>query len=269
MSAEQRRELDEAKDMELNAFVKYSVVEAASRQGISPSALMNMRWVMTFKDAGQLKARLAVQGFTDPRLGKIPTSSPTAPRRPRQIFLTLAAPLGFQTHKADVECAFLRDDLEEQHVDDNDDDDFKVESAQPASDTFCAPVPELSGRSRLEHHQCVCLLKAVHCVVNALRRRYHRVATDLGNMGGEEWNLACGLSFQRRKWCHSGPVCGTSCWACSDSPFAKRIFDGINMLYEWDLASHACSHSAAHESHKPTTNTPKHGADLRLVSRNT
>ena len=194
MTAEQRRELVEAKDKELNAFVKYSVVEAASRQGISPSALMNMCWVVTFKDAGQLKARLAVQGFTDPRLGKIPTPSPTAPRRPRQIFLPLAASLGFQTRKADVKCAFLQGDLEEQHVDDNDDDDFKVESAQPASDTFCEPVPELSGRSQLEHHQCVCLLKAVHCLVNALRRRYHRVATDLGNMGGEERNLACGLS---------------------------------------------------------------------------
>ena len=40
LSAEQKRELVEAKDKELNTFVKYSVVEAASRQGISPSALM-------------------------------------------------------------------------------------------------------------------------------------------------------------------------------------------------------------------------------------
>ena len=34
-----------------------------------------------------------VQGFTDQRLGKIPTSSPTASRRSRQIFLTPAASL--------------------------------------------------------------------------------------------------------------------------------------------------------------------------------
>ena len=33
LSAEQKRELVEAKDNELNTFVKYSVVEAASRQG--------------------------------------------------------------------------------------------------------------------------------------------------------------------------------------------------------------------------------------------
>ena len=92
LSAEQRRELAKAKDKELNTFVKYSVVESASRQGI---VLMKMRWVVTLKDDDQSKARLVVQGFTDQRLVKIPTSSPTASRRSRQIFPTFAAPLGF------------------------------------------------------------------------------------------------------------------------------------------------------------------------------
>ena len=87
LSAEQKRELVEAKDKKLNTFVKYSVVEAASRQDISPSALMKMRWVFTFEDDGSLKARLVVQGFTDQRLGNILTSSPTTSRRSRQIFV--------------------------------------------------------------------------------------------------------------------------------------------------------------------------------------
>ena len=47
LSAEQKREPETAKDKELNTFVKYSVVEAASRQGISPLTLMKMRWVAT------------------------------------------------------------------------------------------------------------------------------------------------------------------------------------------------------------------------------
>ena len=87
---------------------------------------MKMRCVVTFKDDGSLKARLVVQGFTDQRL-----SSPTASRRSRQIFLTLAASLGFQTHKGDVKCAFLQRDLDEQRVDD--DVNFKIESEQPVS----------------------------------------------------------------------------------------------------------------------------------------
>ena len=151
MSAEQKRELVEAKDKELNTFVKYSVVEAASRQGISPSALMKMRWVVTFKDDGLLKARLVVQGFTDQRHGNFPPSSPTASRRSRQIFWTLAASLGFQTHKGDEKCTFLQGDLDEQHADENDGNNFKIESAQPVSDTFCEPVPELSRKFQLEH----------------------------------------------------------------------------------------------------------------------
>ena len=118
-------------------FVIYSVVEAASRQGISPSALMKVRWVVTFKDDGSLKARLVVQGLKHQRLGKIPTSSPTASRRSRQIFLTLAASLGFQTHKEDVKCAFLHGDLDEQRVDDDDDDDnFKLQSSANQSPTY-------------------------------------------------------------------------------------------------------------------------------------
>ena len=108
------------------------------------------------------------------RLGKIPTSSPTASRRSRQIFLTLAASLGFQTHKGDVKCAFLQGDLDEQHADDND-DNFKIESAQPVSDAFCEHVPELSRNLQLEHHQCVRSMKAVHGFVNSapagLRKR--------------------------------------------------------------------------------------------------
>ena len=91
---------------------------------------MKMRSVVTFEDDGSLKARLVVQGFTDQRLGKIPNSSPYASRRSCQIFLTLAASLGFQTLKGDVKCAFLQRDLDVQRVDDDDDDDnFKIESA--------------------------------------------------------------------------------------------------------------------------------------------
>ena len=100
---------------------------------------------MTFKDDGSLKARLVVQGFTNQRLGKIPTSSSTASRRSRQIFLKRGASFGFQIHKGDVMCAFLQGDVE-QHEDDNDDDDCKIESPQPVSDLFCEPVPELSRK---------------------------------------------------------------------------------------------------------------------------
>ena len=132
-----------------------------------------------------------------------------ASRRSRQIFLTLAASLGFQTHKRDVKCAFLQGDLDEQHADDDDDDDCKIESAQPISDTFCEPVPELSRKLQLEHHQCTRLLKAVYGLVNAPRRWYHRVATSLRNMIGEESVMEPHLwTFRDEKRCRSCSVLG-------------------------------------------------------------
>ena len=86
-----------------------------------------------------------------------------------------------------MECACLQGDLHEQHADGNDDDAFKIESAQTVSDTFCEPVPELSRKLPLEHHQCVRLLKAACAVLSTVQESwYHRVATDLRNMGGEE-----------------------------------------------------------------------------------
>ena len=236
LSAEQKRELVKATDKELSTFVKYSVVEVPSRQRISPSALMKMRWVVTFKDYGSLKTRLVVQGFTNQSLGKIPTSSPTASRRSRQIFLTLAASFGFQTHKRVVTCAFLHGDLDEQRLDDDDhDDNFKIESAQPVSDTFCETVPELSRSLQVEHHQCIRLLKAVYCLVNAPRRWYHRVSSDLRNtckVRNPSWNTVCG---------DENGVIHALCLAyvddfmlaCNDTPLGKHVFESMNNLYEW------------------------------------
>ena len=156
--------------------------------------------------------------------------SPTASRRSRQISLTLAASL-------DVKCTFLQGDLDEQHTDDDDDVNFKIESAQPVSDTFCEPVPELSRKFQLEHHQCVRLLKAVYGLVNAPRRWYHRVATDLRNMKGEEYLMEpCLWTFR-----NENGVIHALCLVyvddfmlmCSDSPFGKHVFESINNLYEW------------------------------------
>ena len=176
-----------------------------------------------------------MHGFTNQRLGKIPTSSPTASRRSRQIVMTLAASLGFQTHKRDVKCACLQSDLDEQNLDDND-DDFKIESAQSVSDTFCEPTPKLSRKLQLDHNQCVRLLKAAYGLISAPRRRSRRVAPTFETREAKNlsWNFACGLR-------NENGVIQALCLvyvddftlACSASTFRKQVFDGINNLYEW------------------------------------
>ena len=91
MTAEQQKELDRAKTAEVQSWVKYAAVEAASRAGIPQWKLMRMRWVITAKGEGH-NARLVLHGFQDPRLGLMKTASPTVSRRGRQIFLAMAAP---------------------------------------------------------------------------------------------------------------------------------------------------------------------------------
>ena len=177
--------------------------------------------------------------------------------RSRQIFLTLAASLGFQTHKEDVKCALLEGDLDEQHADDDDDDDnLKLEPAQPVSDTFCEPVPELSRKLQLEHHQCIRLVKAVYGLVNAPRRWYHRVAPELRNIRGEESVMELCLWTLRDENGVIHALClvyvDDFMLACSDFPFGKLFTNGKS-------GSHECSNSAAHKSHRPAISTPERG----------
>ena len=112
--------------------------------------------------------------------------------------------------------------------DDDDDDNFN---------TFYEPVPELSRKLQLEHHQCIRLLKAVYGLVNAPRRWYHRVATDLRTLTGEESVMEpCLWTFRGENG-----VIHALCLvyvddfmlAYSDSPFGKHVSESINNLYEW------------------------------------
>ena len=154
LTPQRKKELAQAKDKELNTWTEHAVVEAATRKGITPAALMKMRWVVTTKADDGLKARPVVQGFTDTRLGKIQTSSPTSSRRARQIFLTTVASLQFQCHKGDVRCAFLQGDLDGTGIrEDNSAQDVEAaDGAQLQEDVFCEPSPKLAQKMGLEHH---------------------------------------------------------------------------------------------------------------------
>ena len=156
--------------------------------------------------ANNLKARWAAQGFMDQRLGKIPISSPTAPSRPRQIFLTLAASPGFSNSQRRREvCVSCRRLGRATWCGDNDGKDCKTDPAQPVYATFCEAVPELSRKLQLVHHQCVRFLKAVYGLGKAPRRWHHCHRSSKH----ERRRISHGtllVDFPRPNWCHSGPV---------------------------------------------------------------
>ena len=222
LSAARRHELEEAKDAELANWLRYKVVEAAARQGVDPRSLMKMRWVVTTKEGtGALKARLVVQGFTDPRLGKIDTASPTCSRRARQWFLSAAASMGLQMHKGDVRQAFLQGDEEQ-------------------NDILCEPVEELKKKLGLDRGQCVRLLKAVYGLVNAPRRWWERIRTDMKAAGWEELSTEACFWVLRDK---DGSIAALAVAYVDDfmlalapgSSRAKKAFDQLQKAYEWGI----------------------------------
>ena len=107
------------------------------------------------------------------------------------------------------------------------------------------------------------LLKAVYSLVNAPRRWYHRVATDPRNMRGEESLMETLLvDLPRRE--RSFMLCVwymlmTSCWRAVTLHLENMSLIASTICVNGELWSQECTHSAAHESHKPMTNTPEDG----------
>ena len=112
LTPQEREELVKAKQKEISRFLKHAAVEAATRSGLQCKSLMRMRWVITRKSDDSLKARLVIQGFTDPHLGAKPTASPTVSRRGRQLFLTVAGSLRMKVFRAMQKRPFCKDQLE-------------------------------------------------------------------------------------------------------------------------------------------------------------
>ena len=168
---------------------------------------MRMRWVITRKPDDSLKARLVIQGFTDPHLGA------------RQLFLTVAGSLGMKVFKGDAKTAFLQGSVGDQEL-------------------YCEPIAELSQALGLEHHQCVRLRKSVYGLIDAPRAWWERVEADMNKLN---WRT---LTTEPCFWVMtsvSGQIEGLDVAYVDDfmvaiheeSPVGQRHFSDVQALYEW------------------------------------
>ena len=106
LSEEQRTAMKEAKQIEIDEWLKSRICKAAVGH-VPASRLMPMGWVLTFKVTDdpktvKAKARLVVLGFTDPDLGAEEVRSPTLSRRGRQALLQLSSHRHWQAWKAEA-----------------------------------------------------------------------------------------------------------------------------------------------------------------------
>ena len=170
LSEEQRKAMGEAKQVEINEWVKSRVCRAALGE-VPPHRLMKMRWVLVFKatdDPGlvKAKARLVVVGFTDPDLGQDPTRSPTLTRRGRQALLQLCSHRGWEALKADAKAAFLQG-----------------KETQQKRQIFGLPVSELQEAMNLKKGQAIQFLKAAYGLTVAPREFYLLVDEIIQHLG--------------------------------------------------------------------------------------
>ena len=215
----EREELVKAKQKEISSFLKHAAVEAATRSGLQCKSLMRMRWVITRKSDDSLKARLVIQGFTDPQLGAKPSASPTVSRRGRQLFLTVARSLRMKVFKGDAKMTFLQGSVGDQEL-------------------HCEPIAELAQALGLEHHQCVRLRKSVYGLIDAPRAWWERVETDMNKL---KWRT---LTTEACFWVMTsvtGRIEGLAVAYVDDfmvaiheeSPVGQRHFSDVRALYEW------------------------------------
>ena len=219
LTPREREELIKAKQKEISSFLKHAAVEAATRSGLQCRNLMRMRWVITRKPDDSLKARLVIQGFTDPQLGAKPTASPTVSRRGRQLFLTVAGSLRMKVFKGDAKTAFSQGLVGDQEL-------------------HCEPIAEPAQALGLEHHQCVRLRKSVYGLIDAPRAWRERVETDMNKLKWRTWTAEpCFCVMTSAK----GQIEGLAVAYVDDfmvavheeSPISQKHFTDVKALHEW------------------------------------
>ena len=142
--------------------MKHAALQAATRSGMHPTAIMRMRWVVRRRPESSLKARLVVLRFASPQSGAKPTASPTVSRRGRQLFLTVARNTGHASVQSRCKGGVSGD-----------------------QELLCEPVSELSQALGLEHQQCVQLRKSGCGLTDAPHAWWERVEKRHNKSGME------------------------------------------------------------------------------------
>lgn len=167
LNSEQQAKFQEAKAVEINAWLKQQAVRAATGY-VDPTRVMRMRWILTWKSTGKTKARLVVVGFEDPDIlnPELQTTSPTMSRRSRQLLLTYSCTKSWRLLKGDVTAAFLQGD-----------------SVEEGRQVYAKPVKELAQALGAPEDAPVQLLKAAYGLVTAPNAWHQKVTKEMQAAG--------------------------------------------------------------------------------------
>ncbi|CAL1155944.1 unnamed protein product, partial [Cladocopium goreaui] len=104
----------EAKNKEIDAWVKHETVKKVARGTLRDDQIMRCRWILTWKPPApgtserRAKARLVVLGFEDPQISSISADAPTLSKDGKQLVLQQVASNGWRLVNFDIATAFLK-----------------------------------------------------------------------------------------------------------------------------------------------------------------
>eukprot|EP00435_Cladocopium_sp_Y103_P046562 s102_g13.t1 len=159
LNEQEYQEMQDAKQCEVKKFL---AAEPPKHMA------MRMRWVLTWKRDDQnnktAKARCVILGFLDPMYEYRQTHAPTMSRTTRQIFLAIAAALGWSVSKGDVSGAFLQ-------------------GREYPGEAFVIPTPEICAGMKIPESSVTRLRKACYGLVDAPLEWFLTVSDYLTSIG--------------------------------------------------------------------------------------
>ena len=174
LNDQQRAAMQEAKKAELESWVAKKVVQAAAPD-ITEDQALRMRWIYTFKAAGdqhpgklKAKARIVILGFSDPSLLEQDTASPSLTRLSKMLLLNMATARRWRVLSGDVKTAFLQ-----------------AKSPDRAHPLHARPLPELSEAMGLPPERMVELLGSAYGLTSAPREWFIDLTGTIKKLRGQ------------------------------------------------------------------------------------
>ena len=174
LTSDERRQFIDAKDSEVQNWLKTGTVMKILRSQIPPEEVLRCRWVLTWKPvepsaddpepSKKAKARLVVLGYMDPSLEKIPRDSPTLGRHSKLLILQMIASHGWTLQSFDVKAAFLQGSVAGRTI-------------------GLEPVPELARALKMNHTELCKLNKSAYGLIDAPYLWYKTLLAELLRLG--------------------------------------------------------------------------------------
>ena len=181
LNAEEQRAFAQAKESEVQNWLKTGTVSKILRTKLAPEQILRCRWILTWKPRDETnheipegnsklkthkpKARLVVLGYMDPQLTEVPRDSPTLGKQSKMILLQLISSMGWSLGSFDIKAAFLQ--------------------GKPQKDRVIGlePVGELAEAMRLNHDEICKLDKSAYGLIDAPYLWFKTLQEELTGLG--------------------------------------------------------------------------------------